>query len=721
MNEIKISSGKENYTPIVVETLRNCADGSKIVFENGTYDFYADGARKEYLFPVCNQSGEKRIVFPLFDKKNITIDGNGAKFVLHDRVFPFAARNCEGVTLSNFSVTFSFMRYCACEVSLKKDGLRLKIDKSNYNYGVNENGNLVFYAGDTEFTTSEKYYFMQQERAVCFVGAGKRNYEPIDLPAGFMETVAEKTSDGVFLKYLSPKTKNPFANGKIVISYDEDRSNDNFFFEKCKFVKVENVKLFRGAGMGIITQLCENVEISGVEFKAGENGDETYSTTADGLFFTNDTGKVYIHDCLISNTMDDAISIHGVYAKVDKIFSSHKFSVRFMHDSHSGYNPFFAGDTLLVSDCDSQRETGFITIKNSCMGNDVYCVTIETEEDVSRKIKEGDYVENHDRSPEVVIENNVFNGFPAIRLASARKILFSENVVQNGTSLCVNDLLTYWHTYGKSDDVSIIRNHFAYMQKAISVFVDRNERSEVFHGKIEIDGNVIMKCKQGLEISRVENLTLCANAMAYVDVPENVIDCKNICRKNDKQLLMRRDRCEFEHTPVPEGYSKFTFIRGGKAGMTEEEYIKGWFEVCPKWTVPEFEHFYNDDKIPDDGYFLILDKDNKIVGHSNVQLNEHKEGTATVHFVEVKTSEKGKRLGYVATEMVLDYVDSHNILTTYLTTDEFRIPAIKIYLKLGFKPVMWDGDMRERWFPILKQLGYNEIYDEDEKLVKMTL
>ena len=60
MNEINIEPGRHNYTPFIVEILRNCADGTKITFENATYDFYADGARKEYLCPVCNQSGEKR-------------------------------------------------------------------------------------------------------------------------------------------------------------------------------------------------------------------------------------------------------------------------------------------------------------------------------------------------------------------------------------------------------------------------------------------------------------------------------------------------------------------------------------------------------------------------------------------------------------------------------------------------------------------------------------
>ena len=123
-----------------------------------------------------------------------------------------------------------------------------------------------------------------------------------------METFAKNEGENIYLGYLKQNTVTPFTDGAIVISYDEDRQNDNIFFEKCKDVKVENVKVFRGAGMGIVSQLCENVEIAGVAFQAGENGDEVYSTTADGLFFTNCTGKVYIHDCNIKNTMDDAVA-----------------------------------------------------------------------------------------------------------------------------------------------------------------------------------------------------------------------------------------------------------------------------------------------------------------------------------------------------------------------------------------------------------------------------
>ena len=719
MNEIIVKPGKRNYTPEIVEILRGCPDGTTVSFEKGVYDFYTEGVYERYLCPVCNQSGDKKIVFYFSDKHSIVLDGNGSVFVFHGRVFPFAAINCKNITLKNFTVTFSFMRYITADARVDDKGITIKTGDPSVK--ANCEGNLVIEAGGEVFSTAEKYFFVQQGHTVCFLGAGKRFYEPVGLPAGFMETFAKNEGENIYLGYLKQNTVTPFTDGAIVISYDEDRQNDNIFFEKCKDVKVENVKVFRGAGMGIVSQLCENVEIAGVAFQAGENGDEVYSTTADGLFFTNCTGKVYIHDCNIKNTMDDAVSIHGVYAEVDGIYSPNKLHVKFVHKSHSGYNPYYKGDKLIITDGKTHSEKGFITVKSSRMGNDVYSLTIETEENISDELKIGDYIENHYRSPEVVIENNFFDGFPSIRLASAKRIAFVGNVVQNGNSVMINDLLKYWYTYGKSEDVLIRGNKLVFMNTGIKIVVDRNEGSEVYHGDIEISKNVIMKCGVGIFARNVSRLTLDSNAVAYTNGQEDVKDCKEFIKISKKQLLMRRDRSTFMHTPLPDGYSLFKFHRGGDERMSEEEYIRGWFDVCPKWTRPEFDHFYYDDRIPEDGYFLILDKDKNIVGHSNVQLNEHKAGTATVHFVEVKETEKGKRLGYVATEQVLDYVDSHAIQTTYLTTDEFRIPAIKIYLKLGFRPVMWDADMRERWFPILKELGYNEIYDEDEKLVKVDL
>jgi hypothetical protein len=55
-----------------------------------------------------------------------------------------------------------------------------------------------------------------------------------------------------------------------------------------------------------------------------------------------------------------------------------------------------------------------------------------------------------------------------------------------------------------------------------------------------------------------------------------------------------------------------------------------------------------------------------------------------------------------------------------LTTDDFRLAAIKTYLDGGFCPVMWqddDSDMKARWDTVLKEMNYTRpvtYVDDDE-------
>ena len=80
-------------------------EGGVLYFAKDTYHFYEDGSETMWLDPSNNQSGEKRIVFPLSGRRNVTIDGCGSTFVFHGRTFPFAATNGTGLTLRNFTVT----------------------------------------------------------------------------------------------------------------------------------------------------------------------------------------------------------------------------------------------------------------------------------------------------------------------------------------------------------------------------------------------------------------------------------------------------------------------------------------------------------------------------------------------------------------------------------------------------------------------------------------
>jgi len=722
MKEILIPCTEENSTPSVVDALRTAEDGSVILLEKGVYHFYADGCYTGYFSPVCNQSGEKRVIFPLFRRKNITLDGQGAELLFHDRVFPFLLADCDGITLKNFSVNFSFPRYCMFNCTPAEDGLYLSIDAETYPFSVNDAGNLSFTAGDSLFTTGEKVFFMEQRgSAVCYLKVGETAYQLWNLPAPILSCDAERTNDGVFLRYRPDNAFTGFAPGRVMLNYDEDRQNDCFFFESCRDIRMEKVSVYRGAGMGTVFQLCENIELDRVVLQPGKNGDEDYSTTADGFFFTNCTGKVWIHGCKIDSSMDDAISIHGIYTSVDTVLTDRRIRTRYRHNSHSGYNLFRKGDRVTVTDSATGRETGFCTVKASYMGRDTDTVLLDLDEDISSLLKPGDLLNLYEKSPEVVIEGCTFRNFPHIRLSSAQKIAFRHNFVINAFGVSVNDLPAYWYAYGKSADVTFIGNQFISCDTAVHALIDRPEGHGVRHGRIVLMKNLFRSCKHGYALSHVEKVITVGHSVVDMDDAafEHFEDCPDVTRPVIKQLLMRRDTVPFTPTPLPDGFSRFTFHRGGDERMSMDEYIENWFRVDPFWSRVDFDRFYQDDRIPEDGHFLILDAKGKAVAHSNVQIAEHKPGTATVHFVSVADSCRGKRLGYCISEAVLDYAEKHSIPILYLTTDEHRIPALKIYLKLGFRPVLWDDDMADRWFPILRLLGYHEYYDADENLLTL--
>ena len=53
----------------------------------------------------------------------------------------------------------------------------------------------------------------------------------------------------------------------------------------------------------------------------------------------------------------------------------------------------------------------------------------------------------------------------------------------------------------------------------------------------------------------------------------------------------------------------------------------------------------------------------------------------------------------------------------YLTTDDWRVPAIVSYLKAGFQPVLYDKGMEERWRTLCNTLdlhGYEMLTEEGE-------
>lgn len=82
--------------------------------------------------------------------------------------------------------------------------------------------------------------------------------------------------------------------------------------------------------------------------------------------------------------------------------------------------------------------------------------------------------------------------------------------------------------------------------------------------------------------------------------------------------------------------------------------------------------------------------------------------TATVHMVAVVPEHQGKKLSYWVSAAVLHVFRGWGVPEVCLTTDEFRLAAVKVYIQLGFHPVIRTKDHYERWSAVYRSYGMEE-------------
>lgn len=76
-----------------------------------------------------------------------------------------------------------------------------------------------------------------------------------------------------------------------------------------------------------------------------------------------------------------------------------------------------------------------------------------------------------------------------------------------------------------------------------------------------------------------------------------------------------------------------------------------------------------------------------------------------VHMVGVSPEARGHGLGWLVTLATLRWFQERGFARVFLTTDDWRLPAISIYLKLGFQPVIPNEEHAERWAAVRRELA----------------
>lgn len=521
MNDIFIKHTDGNATLEVAEALKQIkmTETNVIHFEKGRYTFFRAGTFEGRFYPSNNTSGLKSVVFPILNVKDLIIDGWDSEFVFCDRIFPFIIQNSENITLKNFNVDFSSPRhYEATVVRADEEGIELKIDRSLYKFDA-DGGSFNFYDGSYIDTTSNRKFFLNdlcKEARVAYLVAGETTDSLDNLPASVLRTDAYETENGIFLKYRkgSPVFRCD-PNDTVFIGNEKGRENGIFFAEFSKNISLKNIKVFRGAGMGVIAQICTNISIDGLEIAPKKGRDKRLSITADGLHFVNCDGKITVKNSLIEKTIDDALNLHGVYSLVDEVLSSNSVRLRFGHFEQNGLIPFQAGDIAVVNDMKKGLEIGEARVAAVDFNEDRTNIVLTFENDISELIVPGNALENPGRMAELEFVNNRIYDTPHMRISTCKDAIVSDNQIYN-TTIVVNDLYDYWYESGTVENLKIVNNEFKTGGNKLAIAVKSCRRGEGAkrHKNITIVHNSFdERIENIVTIDAVENLTMKDNVV----------------------------------------------------------------------------------------------------------------------------------------------------------------------------------------------------------------
>ena len=172
-----------------------------------------------------------------------------------------------------------------------------------------------------------------------------------------------------------------------------------------------------------------------------------------------------------------------------------------------------------------------------------------------------------------------------------------------------------------------------------------------------------------------------------------------------EQLKMRwtNDRKPAPELNIPDGceIKRFTELDGAldawldivQYGLSDGRKDAGYYKsVMLDW--PD----YSEDK----NFFIVSDGEPAatltVVCHP-----ENMEGY--IHMVACKEKFRGRGFGTLLNNLALKVLKDEGMETAYLTTDDWRIPAIKSYLRAGFVPVIPDVDMDARWKAVFEKIN----------------
>lgn len=149
--------------------------------------------------------------------------------------------------------------------------------------------------------------------------------------------------------------------------------------------------------------------------------------------------------------------------------------------------------------------------------------------------------------------------------------------------------------------------------------------------------------------------------------------------------MLRDDLKDLPEITLPEGYILTTFRPGD-----EERWVALMREVFPEsdWTLEKFqEEFGSKVQFDPEGLFFIVKDGEYVASALGWRDTPEEKVVGRVHWVGVRSDQRGKGLGKAVVLAVLHYLKRKGFKKAILDTQTYRPIAINLYKSLGFRIV----------------------------------
>lgn len=511
-------------------------DGEKtVVFQKGTY--YIDSHRcQQHMLYITNTVGDKEfksgetphlnsVAFYFGQTNDLTVDGNGAIFVIDGKVTNIAIENCKNLTLKNLEIRHAHPDMHEFKV-VKKSlfTVDFELDKDSL-YSVKD-GKLYFKAKDYSFCAS-------RNTSAWWIGLIRQEtpnkIERVSHPM-FSSLKTTDLGNGR-IKVTYPSTKK-FKEGDRIYLFDVRRQFAGIFINKSENISLYNIKQRFNYSLAYVAQDSERLTIEGCEFAPEEGSARKMSSVADFIQLCMCRGDISVRGCYFDGAGDDCLNVHGIHFKITDV-KDNVITVRFMHPQSHGFNPLRVGDEIAYISTDTLLEKGTAVIENSeLIGEYVIKLTVSD----TSKAKVGDVIEDVTACPNLSFTDNTATRIitRGLLITTRGKVNVENNHFLSTTmsGILLSDDAKSWYESGMCKDVTIKNNVFDYCGQTPILIKPENARYEgAVHKNVKIIGNTFKNYSgECINAKATDGLYIEGNSFAS-DNKLKTSNCENVVVK----------------------------------------------------------------------------------------------------------------------------------------------------------------------------------------------